>query len=407
MQTGTPVNQQTQQTNVLQAQQNVVVSDNKTTQSQPVPADTYVYEQPAKIQTFQEKGLNEIPHDVKILETTFLQKEREYLAKSLDFLNRLNLTNKDNIEQEKKEVAQIEAELKNLEPTKKKAEEEVAASKKLCDEAEIKAKEAKDELFKLASQRNEAVSKIVYKEISGLKVKDKNAINDIFRFLNHIAYNLKGEEYNWSTFKKTALGKDSGADFFQRLKNANFGNPYDVNLLNAAVASKTNALAEFEKKNKQNASLRAMYDYAETFQSAANTNKKIADADNAVASAKLDLENKTKALQQVVSTHQAIEAKLTIFRKYQAALEQINTLVENTTQVVEQKKYEAENPGEEPKAEVKSQSPEMKDTQEQAIVGDGTATSPKKERLSAGVDFAESPSVEKKEGGACEGCNIF
>ena len=75
MQTGTPVNQQTQQTNVLQAQQNVVVSDNKTTQSQPVPADTYVYEQPAKIQTFQEKGLNEIPHDVKILETTFLQKE--------------------------------------------------------------------------------------------------------------------------------------------------------------------------------------------------------------------------------------------------------------------------------------------------------------------------------------------
>jgi len=88
-----------------------------------------------------------------------------------------------------------------LEPTKKKAEEEVAASKKLCDEAEIKAKEAKDELFKLASQRNEAVSKIVYKEISGLKVKDKNAINDIFRFLNHIAYNLKGEEYNWSTFK--------------------------------------------------------------------------------------------------------------------------------------------------------------------------------------------------------------
>jgi len=62
----------------------------------------------------------------------------------------------------------------------------------------------------------------------------------------------------------------------------------------------------------------------------------------------------------------------------------LNYQVENTTQVVEQKKYEAENPGEEPKAEVKSQSPEMKDTQEQAIVGDGTATSPKKERLSAG-----------------------
>jgi len=197
-----------------------------------------------------------------------------------------------------------------------------------------------------------------------------------------------------------------------KLKALNYTAPLTVNAtqLNTVIGGKANALTEFEKKGKENPQLRALYDYVQSIHDANQNLTQITAAEQAFTVFKQDFDTKTAALQQAANAFHAIEAKLVLFKKYQVALEQVNVVVENTIHATEEKIQENKLMAGEDVPRSKTEDKKTDAHKESPIKGDGTKdhSSPKKEvRNSQGVEFNESPSAEKKDGGACEGCNIF
>jgi hypothetical protein len=396
----------------------------------------------AAAQDFAEKRLKAIKDlldDPLSTESQFVYKEKRFLENALLYLERLNKSSQEKLAEIKANIIELEAEVKKNEPEKEKTQLLLDSIEKEIAVLHKKFEDDQREILEVYRQKQTLVGKIDPAQLKKVKAKnDKSKAHFIFQWILSNIYQENTSKYEYNNFKKEVFKKDNGADFHSRLNGFNFKKmKIDPISTKKFLENKNDIFAEVDKEH-HNQSLVALFDFAELAKKIADNLEDMKHNETAIAEKRNEFEKKRNESAGIMNSVEGAESKLKILKKFYNSIEKMRDL---SSELLEQTKVRAKNQrdyvekhgGEEPEEieqfdapvydnnnnvleqgraddKVGGQTTENRATEEEGFTG-GQQSSPKKaakkEKVHAGVtDLSETPMAQKKEGG-CEGCSIF
>lgn len=277
----------------------------------------------AKFSEDRLKALQTVSTNLKQEEEAFVKREKVFLENSIKFLETFTKANQDFITQEQANIKRINEEVEAKRPELDKINASTEETRAVIRDIEARILQATESQKMLATRRKDIVELIQPKQLGDITFKDFMAPgNDVFKWVLVTIYKETTDKYDWKNFKKQAFKTDKGKDFLDRLRGTNPSKlrKDDFVLGKALIDRRAELQAELEPKGKENASLRALFDYIANI-------VEVGASHDQVEADKVQLEEQQKELEKKLADHTRVNNIVsTLEEKVAASTYYIDTL---------------------------------------------------------------------------------